>query len=107
MASVDVRLENAAFYDVTRFDVVKGQEFSISLIDHNGPSDWFSNQDQVLSIEQKGNEATVKAESVGSTRIIIFAPGDVKVKELNIRVVDEIVAPAVTLEIVAGAEEPK
>lgn len=107
MAKINATLSNATFYDVNVFDVLKGEKFTLSLLETQGGSEWFSNNDPVLDIDKTGEEADVTAKSVGSSRIMIFDTEGVKIKELNIRVVDAIVPQAVSLGLAAGEPELK
>lgn len=96
MAIVDARLTNATFYDVTRFDVVKGQVFSLTLIDWPDESRWVSENDPVLEIvHAPGNEGEITAKELGISTIWMFekaAFGEQPkvIKELLITVVAEI-----------------
>lgn len=107
MAKINATLSNATFYDVNVFDVLKGEKFTLSLLETQGVSEWFSNNDPVLDIDRIGEEAEVTAKSVGSSKILIFDGVGVKIKELNIRVVDAIVPQAVSLGLTAGEPELK
>lgn len=107
MATVDVRLNNAAFYDVVRFDIVKGEMFTAVLNGFEGETFWYSYNDQALEIFQTGNEADITALVTGATRILILDAADVKVKELLIRVVDAITPQAANLGVSVGQPEPK
>lgn len=107
MAKINVTLNNATFYDVNVFDIVKGEKFTLSLLETQGGSEWFSNNDPVLDIDKNGEEAEIIAKSVGSSKIMIFDAEGVKIKELNIRVVDAIVPQAVALGLAAETPELK
>lgn len=107
MATVDARLSNATFYDVTRFDVVKGEVFSLSLIDWPAESRWVSENDPVLQIvHEPGNEGKITAKELGVSTIWFFektAFGEQPkvIKELLITVVAEIVQPVSDLGLSA------
>lgn len=98
---VHARLSNATFYDVTRFDIVKGEEFSLTIVDFEGATSWFSNNDQVLEILQTGNDAQIKASELGASWIWIFDANNARIKEIIITVVAEIVLPVSTLGLKA------
>lgn len=98
---VDARLLNATFYDVTRFDIVQGEAFSLDLVEFDGTTSWFSNNDQVLEILQTGNQAEVKALTLGTSLIWIFDSTNTKIKELIITIVAEIVQPVSDLGLSA------
>lgn len=98
---VDARLSNATFYDVTRFDIMQGEPFSLDLVEFDGTTSWFSNNDQVLEIIQTSNQAEVKALELGTSWVWIFDDDNVKIKELIITVVTAIVQPVSDLGISA------
>lgn len=98
---VDARLSNATFYDVTRFDIIQGEAFSLDLVEFDGPTSWFSNNDQVLEILQTGNRAEVKASELGTSWVWIFDDANAKIKELIITVVAAIVPPVSDLGLSA------
>lgn len=98
---VDARLSNATFYDVARFDIMKGEAFSLDLVEFEGTTSWFSNNDQVLEILQTGNQAEVEALELGTSWIWIFDSSNVKVKELIITVVAAIEQPVSDLGLSA------
>lgn len=98
---VDARLSNATFYDVARFDIMQGEAFSLDLVDFEGTTSWFSNNDQVLEILQTGNQAEVSALTLGPSLIWIFDSSNAKIRELLITVVAAIVQPVSDLGLSA------
>lgn len=103
---VDVSFSFAKVYDITTFDVVLGQKFSL-LTDWVGTSNWFANNDPVLSLNVSGNAADVEATGLGTSVILIMDASDTVVKKLTIKVVDAIVEPAKDLGLTADAPIPK
>lgn len=85
----DLHLNNARVYDVRRFDVLVGQEFSIHLDGEAvGNARWFADQDAVLDITVKdaGGSATVKATALGACEIQIQDPDGGLIMRLNCEV---------------------
>lgn len=109
MATIDVRLKNATFYDVNKMDVVKGEEFSFTLTDPDGKIvDFTSTNDPVLESVKNGlADADVVAKNLGTSRIIFIDTDDVKQKVLTVTVVEKIAEPAVTLGLTAEQPELK
>lgn len=69
--------DNVHAYGVGRFDVLLGQTFTIALEGQPEGVEWFSNNDQVLSIAVAGNggEAVVSATAKGSCKIQLQVNG--------------------------------
>jgi hypothetical protein len=111
MAAVDARLSNAAFEDVKRFKIVKGEKFSLSLRrtidDYQGPIDWAHTGDPALKIVANPNaevyDAEFTAEEVGISRVFIIQKRDDEefaiIKQLKIEVVAVIADLAVNLNL--------
>lgn len=101
---VDIYFEFAKVYNIERFEVVKGQKFSLQS-DATEKIKWFSDNDPVLSIEtsQQGTSVTAEATAVGETTILIMNEGFSELKRLSIRVVDKIEPQATDLNIIADA----
>jgi hypothetical protein len=97
---VDVSFEFAKVYDVTRIDVVKGQQFSL-LTDWISKSKWFSDADEVLEIKVKDNNAEVKALELGTSVVWIVDENKTTLKELIISVVGSIEPQATALNLSA------
>ena len=97
----NVIFNNAKVYDVTKFDVLLGQNFSVELIGFNGTNaGWFSNFDSVLTydITPDGNLGVFIASQIGKSTINIFDSNNAKVKSLEIEVYSTI-ATSLKVEI--------
>ena len=103
----NVILSVARFYDATKFDVYLGQVFDINLTEVAGnvPPEWFSNNDQVLSIvnSEDGKSARVTATSIGSCKIQLQT-GTTTQKTLEVAVYGD---EAASLAVTVGEVEPK
>jgi hypothetical protein len=107
--TVNARLQNAAFYDVRRFDLVKGQKAALEVLGYDGVIDWASTGDSVLDIVAPENVenafgyiAEITAKEKGESRVFVIEKTDEGfpiLKELKIRVLDEIKDPAVNLGV--------
>jgi len=69
MPSFDVTTRIGKFFGVQKMQLVKGEEVTVTLIDHNGEHRWPSFNDQILEITEKQFEAKVKGLEVGSTEL--------------------------------------
>jgi sugar diacid utilization regulator len=96
-------LENVKAYDIDKFDIRMGETCRIELIDATAPIDWFSNNDQVLSIDVATNSAIVQANVKGVCKIQLQSEG-VILKTIDVDVYDNIAA---SLNIQAGTPELK
>lgn len=105
---VDVKFSNAKVYDVSVFDVAKGEKFSL-LTDYTDVSSWFANNDSVLSVTQNDNNADVEATGTGTSIILIKSQNldAPTLKQLTINVLDAIVDPASNLNVSGGIPIPK
>lgn len=104
---VDVYFDCAAVFDVSEFQVVKGETFSL-ISDISGT--WFSDNDPVLSVVQASGEmsATITAAETGKSTLLSMPAGSFNnQKVLTITVVDSITQPAVSLGVTAEEIEPK
>jgi hypothetical protein len=99
---VDVSFSFAKVYDVAKFDVVLGQKFSL-LTDFVGTSNWFANNDPVLSLSVSANTADIEATGLGTSTILIMDESMAVIKTLTIRVVDAIIEPVKDLGLTADA----
>lgn len=85
--------ENVKAYNVEKFDVKLGQDFTIELVNTPGPIRWFSDNDPVLAIETQvdGSQATLKSTKIGTSEIQLQSEG-VLVKVLYVETYDHIAA---------------
>lgn len=102
---VDVSFDFAKVYNIERFDVVIGQNFTLLSDFDNGK--WFSDNDPVLSLRVNGKDVDAKAVEKGTTTILIMNTEHVIQKTLTINVVDEILPMAASLGVTAGTPVPK
>lgn len=93
---VDIVFGIAKVYNVEKFDVAKGQEFVIET-DRTEASQWFSDNDPVLSLKVQGNGAHVIAKETGPSTILIMNESRGVEKTLTINVVDSVLPDAVDL----------
>ena len=98
---VDILFDFAKVYNVNTIDVVKGQKFAL-VTDLKAPSRWFSDNDPVLSMIVKDNNAEVEATGIGKTSILILGMDLAKLTEIKINVVESIPRPAADLGLTAG-----
>ena len=108
---VNLKLTNAKVYDISVFDVVLGEKFSLQT-DYTDQSYWFVNNDPVLSINAKeldvnGASADVEATALGTSIIQIQDDSFKEVKRITIKVVPEIVDPASNLNVSGGTPVAK
>jgi hypothetical protein len=103
----NIVFDNVRVYDFTQADVVLGQEFSIETDQEE--LQWFANNDEVLSIEADGSGASVKAEALGTSLILLLHPSFFPFAVLKISVVEAIegVEPATGLNVRADTPVPK
>jgi len=94
---------NVHHFDVKRFEVALGEEFTIELEGSSPEWQWFSNADPVLSIDvnQAEQTAKVKALKKGPCTVAVVSNSFEKLLELTITVFDA--GEAVTLNASAGA----
>jgi hypothetical protein len=87
----NIIFENVKAYNVNKFDVKLGQEFSVELIDAPGLMRWFSDNDAVLSIDTQddGSKALIKSTKIGKSEIQLQNEG-VLVKTLYVETYDHI-----------------
>lgn len=103
---VDISFEFAKVYNIERFDVVRGQKFTL-LSDATEVIKWFADNDPVLSLVQSGASVEAEATAVGETTILIMNESFAELKRLSIRVVDKIEPQATELGIIADDPIPK
>ncbi len=85
----NVIFQFAKVYDITKFEVELGQNFSIELEEFSGSAaGWYSNFDSVLAydVTSDGNLGVFIAAQAGHSTITIFDSSDNKVKTLQIEV---------------------
>lgn len=98
---VDVKFDFAKVYDISTFDVVKGQKFSL-FTDFVGVSNWFSDNDPVLELNVIGSNAEITAAGNGKSVLLIMDEAYQVQKKLIITVVDAIIDPAADIGASAG-----
>lgn len=103
MPRVDLTLFNARIFDVNSFQVIVGQQFTLSS-DITVETKWFSDNDPVLGIKVTGNNAEVEALQEGTCTILIMDAKKNIQKELTITVHTNLPVPADVLEV--SAETP-
>lgn len=98
MQQVDLALFNVRVFNVSVFDIIPGQAFT--LYTNMGPNiRWFSDNDQILDITAKGDIADVVVGSIeGEATILIMSQDKAILKELVVRVYNTIPLPATTLD---------
>lgn len=96
---IDVSFDFAKVYNIEKVDVVKGQSFSFQA---DADGEWFSNNDEVLSLKVIGRDAQATADTIGTTTILILDEAFTILKTLTVNVVSEIVQRAVTLGATSG-----
>jgi hypothetical protein len=92
---VDISFDFAKVYNIDKADVVSGQKFTLSTDFDNGK--WFSDQDQVLSLKVSGRDAEATANEVGTSTILIMDSSFTIQKQLVIKVVEQILPMAQSL----------
>lgn len=103
---VDISFDFAKVYNIEKADVVIGQKFSL-FSDATTQTQWFSNNDSVLSLKVIGNNADAEATELGDSIILIMDASFAIQKQLSIRVVDAIVPMATDLGLTASLPIPK
>lgn len=103
--TVTAVFDNVKVYDVTKFDVVKGQKFSL-LSDAPDGARWFSSEDPALTIKVSGKNADVTADELGASEVVIVDSNWNRLKIMAIEVVES-TEQASTLGLSAGQPEPK
>jgi hypothetical protein len=98
----DVKFDFAKVYDISTFDVVKGQKFSL-LTDFAGVSNWFSDNDPVLELNVIGSNAEIFAAGNGKSILLIMDEAYQVLKKITITVVEAIIDPAADIGVSAGA----
>lgn len=98
---VDVSFEFAKVYNIEKFDVVKGQKFTLFTDAAPTPIKWFADNDAALSIIEGDTSADIAATNIGLATILIMDNSLNKLKELTINVVSAIVEPAKDLGLTA------
>lgn len=99
--------KNVRHFDVKRFEVALGEEFTIALEDSNPEWQWYSNADPVLSIDvdQAAQTAKVKALKKGHSNVVVVSGTFEKLLTLDITVFDD--SEAVSLNPSLGEPELK
>ena len=97
---VNIAFNFAKIYDITSFDVVKGQKFQLQSDFDNGR--WFADNDPVLSLNVHGPNADAEATEIGQTTILIMDDLLHIKKQVNINVVQEVFEIASTLDPAFG-----
>jgi len=87
----NIIFENVKAYNVDKFDVKLGQEFSIELIDAPGLVRWFSDNDAVLQIDaqEDGAKSLIKSTKIGKSEIQLQVDGAL-VKTLYVETYDSV-----------------
>lgn len=98
----DLILKNARVRDVSSFDILVGESFSL-VLDSDENVRWFSDNDTVLGINASGGVASIKADAVGACEIQLQSGGAI-VKQFFINVIAE---PAASLNVTFGKPEQK
>lgn len=103
---VNVKLNNAVFYDVTRFSIRLGEAFEIVLDTPNTTAQWFSNNDPALYIKvaDDNRSAKIEAREKGDCQIQFQASIGTVTKAIDIEIYDNV---AVGLGLSAGDPELK
>ena len=110
MASFNVTLNNAKFYNATKLDIVKGQIFYVELIGFEGEHRFASFHDRLLEIEDTTVVVKVEALEVGSTEIQVQTTDRATPLWLEVTIVDSIElpsAPATAINSEFKAPQPK
>lgn len=91
---------NVRAYNITKFDVKKGESFMVELVNAESAIRWFSDNDQVLSIAvaADGESAIIQSTAMGKCEIQLQKNGEI-VKTLVAEVYDDV---ATSLNPVAG-----
>jgi hypothetical protein len=97
---VDVSFQFAKVFDITKFEVVLGQKFTL-FTDSSTAIDWFADKDSVLALTEGDTWTDVEATALGTSIILIMDSGLNAVKKLTIEVVAAIVEPAKSLNVSA------
>jgi len=102
----NLKLNNAEVFDISKFRVLVGEGFSLSLEEADGGLKWFADQDAVLeySVESGSLKAVFIAKSIGECEIQIQNPDRSVVKVISVEVYTD---EASALGLSASAPEPK
>ena len=75
----NLKFDNVTAYNVVKFDVRLGEQFSIELVDVDRTMKWFSDNDQVLSIavQEGGESARLTATAKGRCDIQLQNNGEI------------------------------
>lgn len=86
---VNATFSNVKAYDVTKFDVVKGEHFAL---DSDAPDGvrLFSDNDPALNISVSGSGAQVSADNLGTSVLVYVDSNWNRLKELRITVVESL-----------------
>lgn len=113
---IDLYLKNARIFDIAKqnvepvgydFEIVKGEQFSL-LTDAPAGTRIFSSNDEVLTIKQSGTTFEISADNLGDAILVYTAATDFNpLKVVKLQVIDEIVQPAVSLNLTPGTPETK
>lgn len=87
--------------------IVKGEKFTILVLDGPDKMKWFSDADPVLAIVTNTRQADFSADNLGVSEVQIQGENHELLKTLIITVVDKINIPASELNITAGEAIPK
>ena len=98
----DLILKNARVRDVSSFDILVGESFSL-VLDTDENIRWFSDNDNVLGITASGGAANIVANQPGPCEIQLQGGGAI-VKQFFINVITE---PAASLNVSFGAPVSK
>lgn len=102
----NLNLKNAEVFDISRFRVLIGENFSLSLEEADGSLKWFADNDAVLeySVESGSLKAVFIAKTLGECEIQIQNTDRSVAKIISVEVYSD---EASALGLSAGAPEPK
>lgn len=103
---IDILLSNVKVYDINRVDIIPNQDFTLLTDDTSTDNRWFSDNDEVLSIEMDNSNANVVATKEGTSTILIMNNSFEILKTLTI-VVKQTLELATSLNISADSPVPK
>ncbi len=97
----NLKLRNVRVYNIVKFDIAINEDCRVELVDNDRTIRWFSDNDQVLSVEveDRGESAKIKPTAKGKCDLQLQSNGEI-IMTLEVEVFDE---TATTLNPVAGA----
>lgn len=89
MMKINVIFDYAKVFDFKSLSVDKDQKFIIEVENFVEGAEWFSNNDEVLTIKANENLASVESSNYGNSKILLIKDGAI-ILSLDIEVIEKV-----------------